>query len=106
MTPDERQRTMDFILRSQADSVVRMDRMEMSFQVHNEQLQAHGKQLQAQAERFQAQDVRLQSEIDDLKSDVAALVSASQDLSTVSRTLLESDCQAKKRLDRLEGSGH
>lgn len=96
MTPDERQRMMDFILRSQADSVVRMDSMEVSFQVHNEQ-------AQAQAERFQAQDVRLQSEIDDLKSDVAALVSASQDLITVSRTLLESDRQAKKRLGRLEG---
>jgi hypothetical protein len=30
MTPEERQRAMDFILKSQADSLIRMDRLEES----------------------------------------------------------------------------
>ena len=60
MTPEEIQRTMDFILKSQADSVVRMDRME---------------------ERFQQQDERLQAQID-------GLTSATHDLLIVSRQTL------------------
>ena len=61
MTPEEIQQTIDFILRSQADSTVRMDRME---------------------ERFQRQDERLQAQIDDLAS-------ATHDLLTVSRQTLD-----------------
>ena len=61
MTPEETQRTMDFILKSQANSAVRMDRME---------------------ERFQKQDEQLQAQIDDLAS-------ATRDLLTVSRDTLE-----------------
>ncbi len=64
MNPEEIKRTMDFILQSQADSVVGLDRL---------------------AER----DERLHAQID-------GLVSATRDLLTISRHVLD-------RLDRLEG---
>ena len=81
MTPEEIQRTMDFILASQADSVVRMEKLE-----HRE------KKFQAKFEssrvRFQEQDERLQAQID-------GLIQAS-------RHLLESGRLTSRRLDRLE----
>ena len=39
MTPEEIQNTMDFILRSQADSVIRMERLDEKFQAQNEKRQ-------------------------------------------------------------------
>ena len=81
MTPEEIQRTMDFILSNQADSVVRMEeleRREKRFQTKFESSQ----------QRFQEQNALLQTQIDDLVR--------------ASHHLVESQRQTISRLDRLE----
>ena len=88
MTPDEIQRTMDFILQSQADSTVRMSRVEESHkQLKERQDQLQNQQASSQLQ-FQRQDQRLQEQID-------GLAAATRDLVEVSRHTL-------KRLDHLE----
>ena len=73
MTPEEIQRTMDFILRSQADSVVGMERMKENMEA------AHA--------NFQKQDGKLQEQLD-------ILAAAARDLVKVSR-------RHEKRIARL-----
>ena len=97
MTPEERQRFIDFILRSQADSAGRLDRIEESHQ----RLQAQQDRLQAQQGQFQVQ-IEGQEERSQAKIDV--LVSVCHDLVEVSRRLLSDHRHMNDRLDRLEGS--
>jgi hypothetical protein len=98
MTPEEIEITMDFILRSQADSVVRMDRLE---------------------ERMEAADKRFQFRADHLQEKLDLLASAARDLLQAERshgasirrmekaieTLAKIADGHSKRITRLEGKG-
>ena len=57
MTPQEIQRTMDFILRSNADSVIRMERLEEDFNAWNEEVKETLREVK-QALREAAADIR------------------------------------------------
>jgi cell division protein FtsB len=83
MTPDEIERRMDFILESQANSVVRMDRLEENMS-----------RLEVNMDRFEARNEKLQAQIDTLRE-------ASRDLLRVSRRLLESSPDHSKRIGKL-----
>ena len=105
MTPEEIERTMDFILRSQADSVIRMDRLE-------ERTEAADKRIEAADKRFQDRADHLQEQLD-------LLASAARDLLQVERsrgasirrmekaieTLTRIADGHSKRIARLEGKG-
>jgi hypothetical protein len=60
MTPQEIQRTMDFILRSQADSVIRMERMEEDRKKWEEKREKWEEKWEAQ---FKSRDAVIQREI-------------------------------------------
>ena len=86
MTPEETQRTMDFILQSQAASVVRMDRVE---EAHEE----------------------LQEQLDILTAATRDLAKVSREelkriraLEKSDRELRESDRALRERIERLDGS--
>ena len=105
MTPEEIERTIDFILRSHADSVIRMDRLEEA-QVRFEE------SLDKTDKRFQLRHENLQEQID-------LLAAAARDLVKVGRrheasiaridkaivTLTRLADGHSKRIARLEGKG-
>lgn len=66
MTPEQIQRTIDFILRSQADSAARMEALERSQRRLQDRQEKFQEQLAASHDHFQAQDERIQSQIDGL----------------------------------------
>jgi hypothetical protein len=74
MTPDERQRAMDFILKSQADSVVRMERFDEA-QRQSDEARRQSDEARHQLER---QQIATQSELD-------TLVLVTRDLLAISR---------------------
>ena len=87
MTPEEIERTMDFILQSQAESLVRMDRLE-------------------------AKQATVTDQVQTLASATSDLASVSRHLVNVQGELIESNSLLRqlveshsKRLDRLEGEG-
>ena len=86
MTSREIQRMMDFILRSQADSVIRMERWAEERKRFDEQ--------------FEMRDAKLQQELRMLHNDVNALVRESRAHEMRVRTLEKS---ARRRDDRFKG---
>ena len=85
MTPEEIERTMEFILQSQANSAVRMDRLE-------EERKESDKTFQEKSDKLQEQLVVL--------ADVTREhLAASRQLLASVRTLEESDRDMKTRMD-------
>jgi chromosome segregation ATPase len=69
MTPEEVQRTMDFILASQANSVLRMDRLEENIGRHEENLD----RLEENLARLEGNLDRLEENVGRLEGNVARL---------------------------------
>ncbi len=67
MTPEEIQRTMDFILASQANSVVRMDRVEHNF----ERIEQNFERIEHNLERLEGDLDRLAEDLERLAKEVA-----------------------------------
>src|SRR5262245_23963836 len=85
MTPQEIQRTMDFILRSQADSVIRMDRIE--------------EQRRKWQEKFEARDAVIQREIRSLTREHREFMKSQQKYEKRLRILEERDRRTRKILE-------
>jgi len=105
MTPEEIERTMDFILRSQADSVIRMDRME-------ERMEAADKRMEAADKRFQDRADHLQEQLDLLATAAHELVRAGRShdaslrrMEKAIETLTRIANGHSRRIARLEGKG-
>ena len=112
MTPEQVQRTMDFILRSQADSVIRMDRLEEARKKHEEAQKKFDRKTQTQIRELRAK-------VDSLAGDVRDLVKTSQNTIKRTRALEESDRRTEqaiilltqlahansRRIDRIERNG-
>ena len=112
MTPQEIQRTMDFILRSNADSVIRMERFEEEFGAWNAE--------------FKEDLQELKEELREVAADIRAITKANRAHEKRTRALEASDRRTRirvrgikdlmrlfnkradlhaKRLDRLEKNG-
>ena len=93
MPPEQIQRTMDFILQNQADSAVRIAKLEEGF----ERMQAGFDRMQAGFERLEAKFEQQQMGLDRLHNEITDLVAVMSGLVQVSR--IHND-----RLNRLEGT--
>lgn len=91
MTPEEVERTMDFILQSHANSVVRMDRFE-------EDMKSREVDTDARMARLESNTEKLQRQIDSLRE-------ACRDLLRISRRLLETTHDHSKRITKIEAAG-
>jgi hypothetical protein len=94
MTPEEVQRTMEFILSSQADSVIRMDRVEENLDRLGENLD----RVQENLVRITEEHDRFRVSLREQKESLDILLSVSHDLLRVSK--IHND-----RLKRLETKG-
>jgi hypothetical protein len=94
MTPEEVQRTMEFILSSQADSVIRMDRVEENLDRLGENLD----RVQENLVRITEEHDRFRVSLREQKESLDILLSFSHDLLRVSK--IHND-----RLKRLETKG-
>ena len=91
MTPEEVQRTMDFILSSQADSAVRMDRLEENLT----RLERNHTRAEERLTRVEKNLSRFEESLREQKENLGVLLSVTQDLVRVSKI-------HEERLTRLE----
>ena len=105
MIPEEIQRTMDFILRSQADWVVRMDRSQEKqekLEQNFEKIQQNFEKMQQNVEKTQQNVEKTQQSIEKTQQDIDALIGVTRDHLVVTRQLLETSRLTTTRLDRSE----
>jgi hypothetical protein len=88
MTPQQTQRMMDFILRSQAGSVIRMERMEEKWKKWEE--------------RFQARAAKIQDQLDLLARETRELLKSQRDHERRMRELEASERRATVRLNSMK----
>ena len=91
MTPQEIQRTIDFILRSQADSVIRMERMEA-------QRKKWEDKRQKWEEKFEARHALIQREIRSVTREHRQFMKSQWKYGNRLRTLESRDRQTRKQL--------
>jgi peptidoglycan hydrolase CwlO-like protein len=98
MTPEEVQRTIDFILSSQADSAVRMDRLEENLtRLEENMTRAEGRltRLEENMTRAEGRLTRVEESCREQKESLDVLLRVTQDLVRVSKI-------HEDRLKRLE----
>ena len=95
MTPEEIQRTMDFILESQANSVVRMDRLEEDLKLLKEENRQTKESILAHHESILAQ----KESVDALKETVHGLLLVTQDLVKISSNVADRTKKLESRSD-------
>ena len=119
MTPQEIQRTMDFILRSNADSVIRMERLEETWEKFEEKLNAWRAEVQdtlrgaeklirenaadirAIARANRAHEKRIRT-VEKSRQHIARRAESTRDLMKILTRLA---AVQSKRIDRLERNG-
>jgi septal ring factor EnvC (AmiA/AmiB activator) len=113
MTPEEVQRTMDFILRSQANSVIRMDRLEEAQKKFDRKMQTQSKKTDAQIKKTDTQIKKtnrqikeLQALVDSLVGDVRDLAKSSRNTIRRTRALEESDRRTEQAITLLSQLAH
>ena len=85
MTPEERQRTMDFILASHANAMIRMDRFEENAKRHDGRIRRHDEDL-----------AQIWAQLHRQRETVDGLLRVTQDLLAASHLMID-------RFKRLEG---
>ena len=112
MTPEEIQKTMDFILRSQADSVIRMERFEERMERSEERMDRSEERMDRLDERMErhvssmeAADKKFHAKAENLQEQLDLLATAARDLLEVSRRHEKAVHEHSKRIARLEDKG-
>jgi len=98
MTPEERQRTIDFILASLANSAVRMDRIE-EIQKRHEEAQ---KRIEEEQREFDRRMTQLREEHSQQKVTVDALLRVTHDLVQISGNVVDRTKRLEGRSDSVE----
>ena len=97
MTPKEIQRTMDFILRIEANSVIRMERWQERFETWQEKVE----RWQA---KFEARDAIIQREIRSLTRENREFTKSQRRYEKRLRVLEERDRRTNRRVDGIQQS--